>query len=197
MKFDLVHDIQKAYRKTLNCMAQPGTIENIEAESIRLDINVRFYNPTMVLMFMLLDGEVTYKIISNEEKEVTNFVNQITFSKPSETEKADFIFILRDAAPEMVEEALRAAKIGDLVDPHKSATIVFEAEAISKEKEFALKGPGIQEINYVKVQAKGDWLKERDKKNIEYPLGVDMIFADEASNIMCLPRTTLVSKQVV
>ncbi|MGH4118197.1 phosphonate C-P lyase system protein PhnH [Clostridium sp.] len=197
MKLDLVHDIQSSYRKTLNCMARPGIIENIKEESEKIDIDVNFYKSTMVLMLMLLDGEVSYKIITDKEEEVINVVNQMTFSNSAGTKDADFIFILRDASPEVVEGAFRNAKTGDLVNPHKSAIIIFETDGLSNEQELALIGPGIEHTNYVKIQTKASWIQERDKINVEYPIGIDFIFTDSSSNIMCLPRTTQVSKQVV
>ncbi|MBU3189664.1 phosphonate C-P lyase system protein PhnH [Clostridium bowmanii] len=197
MKLDLIHDIQSVYRKTLNCMARPGTIDCIQEESKKLDINVNFNKSTMILMLMLLDGEVSYKIISRREEEITRIVNQMTFANHSETKDADFIFILSDATPEKINATVRDSKLGDLINPHKSATIIFESEGLSKEKEFTLKGPGIEEVSYARIQAKGNWLEERDKVNNEYPVGIDIIFIDEESNIMCLPRTTQISKQVM
>lgn len=197
MKFDLVHDIQKVYRKTLNCMSRPGTIENISVESSNIDINIPFYTSTMALMYMLLDTEVNFKIISSKEEEVSGFVNQITYSKIAENNTADFIFILSDAAPENIERAFKEAKIGDLVDPHKSATIVFEVDSLSNYEDIILRGPGIKDTSYVKIEGPSSWLKEREKKNIEYPLGIDIIFTDKNSNIMCLPRTTQAIKKEV
>lgn len=197
MKLDLVHDIQSSYRKTLNCMARPGIIENIKEESEKVDIDFKFYKSTMVLMLMLLDGEVSYKIITDKEEEVINVVNQMTFAKEARTEDADFIFILSGASPEVVEGVFRDAKAGDLLNPHKSATIIVETEGLSKEQELALTGPGIESTNYVKIQTKSEWIRERAKVNVEYPIGIDIIFTDSSENIMCLPRTTQVSKQVV
>lgn len=195
MKFDLVHDIQKVYRKTLNCMSRPGIIENISVESRNIDIDVPFYSSTMVLMYMVLDTEVSFKIISSKEEEVGRFINQITYSKVTATKEADFIFILKDAAAEKIEEAFVEAKIGDLIDPHKSATIIFEVESLSNYEDIILKGPGIENTSHVKIDTHSNWLKEREKKNIEYPLGIDIIFTDRSSNIMCLPRTTEADKR--
>ena len=197
MKFNLVHDIQSSYRKILNCMARPGIIENIKEESEKIDIDVKFYKSTMVLMLMLLDGEVSYKIITDKKEEVTNVTSQMTSANSAQTQDADFIFILSDASPEKIEGVFRDAKVGDLLNPHKSATIIFETEGLSKEQDLALIGPGIENINYVKIQTNTGWIKERYKVNVEYPIGIDIIFTDSSSNIMCFPRTTQVSKQVV
>jgi alpha-D-ribose 1-methylphosphonate 5-triphosphate synthase subunit PhnH len=32
----------------------------------------------------------------------------------------------------------------------------------------------------------------RDERTKEYPLGIDLIFADDTAQIVCIPRTTLV-----
>lgn len=197
MKFNLVHDIQSSYRKILNCMARPGIIENIKEESEKIDIDVKFYKSTMVLMLMLLDGEVSYKIITDKKEELTNVTSQMTSANSAQTQDADFIFILSDASPEKIGGVFKDAKVGNLLNPHKSATIIFETEGLSKEQDLALIGPGIENTNYVKIQTNTGWIKERHKVNFEFPIGIDIIFTDSSSNIMCLPRTTQVSKQVV
>ncbi|WP_315065629.1 phosphonate C-P lyase system protein PhnH [uncultured Clostridium sp.] len=191
---DLVHDIQTSYRKVLNCMSRPGSIENIAYQIEKVDINIDFSKSTLIMMYMLLDAEVSFKIVSHEEEKIGKLVNQLTYGKYTSLEEADFIFIMKDADEDMVEQAFKAAKIGDLIDPHKSATIVVEVEEINNNKELMLRGPGIKKENYIQVKVKGDWLGEREKKNIEYPLGIDMILLDEESNVMCLPRTTQIKK---
>lgn len=65
---------------------------------------------------------------------------------------------------------------------------------ISNDKELILKGPGIKDKNYIKVDISGNWVEKRELKNIEYPLGVDTIIIDKNSNLICLPRTTQISK---
>ena len=83
MELDMVHDIQKTYRKVLNCMSRPGHMENIIEESEKVDINIDFLRPTLV---MLLDAEVSFNVISEKEAEVTSFISQLTYAeaKPSE-----------------------------------------------------------------------------------------------------------------
>ncbi len=191
---DLVHDIQTSYRKVLNCMSRPGSIENLACQIEKVDIDADFSRSTLIMMYMLLDAEVSFKIVSHEEEKISKLVNQLTYGKYTSLEEADFIFIMKDADEDMVEQTFKAAKIGDLIDPHKSATIVVEVEEISGNKELMLTGPGIKKENYMQVKIKGDWLGEREKKNIEYPLGIDMILLDEESNVMCLPRTTQIKK---
>jgi len=197
MKLDLVHDIQTSYRKVLNSMSRPGRIENIALQSKKADIEIDFYPTTLVIMLMLLDAEVSYKIVSAREEEITNLINQLTYAKFKSTEDADFIFVLQDATTKQIEEAFRNAKIGNLIDPHQSTTLIVETNGLSNDHEMILKGPGIAEIEYAKIQVDANWIHEREMKNQEYPLGIDVIFIDRDSNMMCIPRTTQILKQVV
>ena len=190
MKLDLVHDIQTVYRKVLNCMARPGTIENINEQSNRIDFEINMLNSTVLIMQMLLDAEVGFKVISKNEEEVTKFINQLTYSIRKKTEEADYIFISKNADSSMVDEAFRNAKIGDLIYPNKSATIVFEVEDINNSQDFKLTGPGINVGTFIHIETNVNWIYEREKKNTEYPLGIDLIFVDGNSNIACIPRTT-------
>jgi alpha-D-ribose 1-methylphosphonate 5-triphosphate synthase subunit PhnH len=190
MNLDLVHDTQKAYRKLLNCMSRPGVIGSIKEQSEKIDFDISFYKGTLVSMYVLLDGEVTFNIVSKNKEEITNFVNQITYAKATTLEEADFIFILNDAEENSLCEAYKRAKIGTLIDPHKSATLIVEAEKLSNENNYFLKGPGIEDLCNVNIITNGLFVEERKNKNIEYPLGVDTIFIDREAQIMCLPRTT-------
>lgn len=196
MKIDMVHDIQTAYRKLLICMSRPGSIESIEEESEKIHIDIKFFNSTLVLMFMLLDSEVSFKIVSQDEDEISKFVRQLTYSKSKNIEEADFIFILENADKDMLEEVLIDAKAGDLINPHESATVIVETNRISDEKKFILKGPGIKDENHIDLQLDETWLEKLYKKNIEFPMGIDIIFTDKNSNITCLPRTTKVLRKV-
>lgn len=193
MNLDIVHDIQKTYRKVLNCMSRPGALENIIAESEKVDINIDFLKPTLVMMLMLLDAEVSFKVISEKEAEVTSFISQLTYAKAKPLKEADFIFVLSDAGESGVETAFRESKIGDLIDPHKSATIVIEAHELSNSNQFMLKGPGIEQVSFASFGLGEKWVAEREKKNIEYPLGVDAIFVDGQANVLCVPRTTQIT----
>jgi len=197
MKFDLVHDLQHVYRKMLKSMSRPGLIENIGYESSRVNGFNNIYDGTVVIMQLLLDTETSFNIISNVEEEIISYISQLTYGKTTSTKEADFLFVLKDAFPCKIESAITDSKIGNLVDPHKSSTIVIEVESITRGKELILKGPGIEKENTISIKCDFDWISARESKNIEYPLGIDIIFIDKSSNIMCLPRTTQIIRQVV
>ncbi|TEB14867.1 Alpha-D-ribose 1-methylphosphonate 5-triphosphate synthase subunit PhnH [Pelotomaculum sp. FP] len=197
MPLNLVHDLQRAYRKTVDAMSRPGLISSIKAQADKVDLEIGCFKSTIVLALMLFDNEVTFKVISEREAEITKLLNQLTYGKATEAQIADFIFVLHDAGPLDFEKALIAAHPGNLMDPHKSATIIVEANALSNERDLALTGPGIDRESHVKVQVKGNWVDLRAEKNSEYPLGIDLIFTDPDHNLLCIPRTTQIAKQVV
>lgn len=192
----MVHDVQKSYRKLLTCMSRPGSIESLRDESNKSHIDIKIYDSTLVLMFILLDSEVSFKIVSQYEGEISKVVQQLTYSKSKNVEEADFVFILEDADKDMLGEGITYAKAGNLINPHESATVIIETNKISNERNFILKGPGIKDENYIDLQLNETWLEKLHKKNIEFPMGIDMIFTDKNSNITCLPRTTKVLRKV-
>lgn len=190
MELDYVHDIQGAYREVLTCMSRPGRIGSIEPYSRKVDLELHFSKALFMMMAMLLDGEVTFAIVSPRAEEASRLTNQLTYGKCTGFAEADYIFVLADADPKLIEQAFQQAKVGDLIDPHKSATMILEAQELSDQPELNLTGPGIETKSSVGVSMKASWLLEREKKNREYPLGIDMIFIDGQAHVMCLPRTT-------
>jgi alpha-D-ribose 1-methylphosphonate 5-triphosphate synthase subunit PhnH len=195
MKLDLVHDIQTAYRKMIDSMSRPGLISDLREEAVKLDKSEGCFPATLLTAMMLLDTEVTFKVVSEREAEVARMFNQLTYAKAAEVHQADFIFVLQDAAPGALRSALEKANIGELVNPHLSATIVVEMNGASGHEALRLTGPGIQEMSFVQLAAGMDWVDIRAERNIEYPLGIDLMFVDADHHVLCLPRTTQVLKE--
>ena len=197
MKLDMVHDIQRAYRQTLDSMSRPGLISNFRNQADKIDMANSCFDSTLVLVLMLFDTEVKFKVCSEREAELDKLINQLTYAKATEVESADYILVLNDAKPEDLEQAFRMAYPGDLLDPHKAATIIIEADSVSNDRDLILTGPGIEKERYIDVKTTDRWVDLRAEKNSEYPLGIDIIFTDRDDNILCLPRTTQIVKQVV
>ncbi|MBA1335514.1 MAG: hypothetical protein HPY66_1139 [Firmicutes bacterium] len=190
MKFDYVHDIQRAYRKLIDCISRPGTINSLGEESQKLDLPVECNKAMLVLALMLLDTEVSFHVLGGESEIISEKISQLTYSSAVPVDEADFIFVLGDANSKELESAIRKCKIGDLVNPHLSATVIIEAEKITNHKDLVLKGPGIKEENYISILTDANWVAPRADKNIEYPLGIEMYFVDREYNIAAFPRTT-------
>lgn len=190
MNLDVVHDIQKVYRKVLNAMSRPGTIENVRDVEDKFNINMECYRSTYLIMLMVLDGEESFCIKDNED--VARDVTRLTGAKNKASKDADYIFVLNSFKD--VNSVLKSAKIGTLIDPQKSATIIVEVDSINNDSKYVLKGPGIKTESNLSVSLNNDWVNARDDKNKEYPLGIDMIFTDKSGNIACIPRTTKIKE---
>ncbi|MDI3477716.1 MAG: alpha-D-ribose 1-methylphosphonate 5-triphosphate synthase subunit PhnH [Thermoanaerobacterium sp.] len=194
MKFDYVHDIQRAYRKLIDSISKPGTISSLDEESRKLDLAVSCNKSILVLMLMLLDTEVTFHIAGQEAENISRYISQLTYSRVAPLEEADFIYILEDVGSKELESAIKRCKIGDLVNPHLSATLIIEVEEISNHKDLVLRGPGIKEEKYISISTEARWAALRAEKNIEYPLGIEMYFVDKEHKLLALPRTTKITK---
>lgn len=195
MKMDLVHDLQSAYRKVLFSMSRPGIVSNLELEAAKVDLDAPCYPGTLLLALMLLDTEVSFKVVSPQEASLTRLLSQLTYARVIKCQEADFIFILADADGQNLEDALGAAKPGILTDPHCSATVIVEADKIASGQRLALSGPGIENEHLVEIKAAGQWLKKREEQIKEYPLGIDMIFLDAGGQVICIPRTTTIEER--
>jgi len=193
MKLDLVHDIQGSFRRLLNAISYPGRIYNM-SNSAKHEFDLNTFDSTFVLMYMLLDAEVTFHICSNKSEELSKFIRQVTNSRQVKIEEADYIFILSDCISEEVSKAIKLAKIGTLINPHKNATIILEVKNLSNEKVYKLNGPGIKNCHYFDFANESNLVDIRNKKNDEYPMGVDIIFLDDKANIVAIPRTTRIEK---
>lgn len=199
MMLDMVHDIQTAYRKLVDSMSRPGTISDLSEEAMKLEQSEGYLPATLIAARMLLDTEVTFKVVSKREKEMTLALSQSTYAKEVELEEADFIFILSDAEPSDFIGALETAKIGELQDPHNSATIIIETAGLSggDGTKLLLSGPGIQTTAKAEIQVTNEWMAIRAERNNEFPLGMDLIFTDASHRMLALPRTTQVMKEEV
>lgn len=197
MMLDMVHDIQTAYRKLIDSMSKPGTISDLSEEAGKLEQSQGYLPATYIAARMLLDTEVTFKVVSKREKEMALALSQSTYAKEVELEEADFIFVLSDAEPSDLIGALETAKIGELQDPHNSATIIIETAGLYGGTKLLLSGPGIQTTVKAEIQVIDEWMAIRAERNTEFPLGLDLIFTDSSHSMLALPRTTQVMKEEV
>lgn len=195
MKLDPIHDIQSSYRKLVEAMSRPGRIVDLTEEAGKLEPPADCYASTVLLARMLLDTEVTFAVCAGRQAPVLQLFSQLTYARETPCERADFIFVLHDAGPADLRQALEAAKIGDLENPHASATVIIETEGLSDNHALKLSGPGIQSFDYAQVGLAADWVGIRAQRNIEFPLGIDLIFVDSNHRLLGLPRTIQIESE--
>lgn len=192
MAIDLVHDTQEVFRTILYCMSRPGTIKNIEEIGRPIGQHEYCQHSIFVTAITLLDAEVHFHIVGENADAIGELLSSFTFSKAAEIHEADYIFIMKDAQQPLINDVFQKAKKGTLTNPEQSATILIETDKLSNGSHLTLVGPGIEHTENVEIDASEHWVAERVEANKEYPLGVDMILIDKHSNMMSLPRTTVI-----
>lgn len=189
MAIDQIHDLQQVYRKLLHSMSRPGTISLIEKETGKVDVDFGCANALMLSAMVLLDAEVTFHVLSKNRQDLIEKISEYTSARYAPLQEADFIFVLQKDEESRILEAMAKCKIGNLIDPQQSATWIIETPILTNEGALLLTGPGIEtEAHLSTGQSPQFWLA-RDSRIKEYPMGMDMIFADGSSQIACLPRT--------
>ena len=119
----------------------------------------------LVVAATLLDNEVSFFVERNTNLE--DKITEITLSKSVVLEKADFIFIPSAINFATLEEIFCKAKQGTYTDPHNSSTVIIKA----------------CDNSFIKRTV--EILK---KQNIEYPLGIDLIFIMDNGDVLAVPR---------
>lgn len=189
---NIVHDIVGSYRGLVEANSYPGEISSLSQYVKKNTIVTPFYSTTLLFVYMLLDSEVTFCVVGDKAEESSDMIAKLTYAKQQSLETADFIFILSSADDEQIKDAISKAKIGTLVNPHKSATLICEVESISEGQLITISGPGIKSEEFINLNYAQGWVTLRHEKNKEYPLGIEMYFVDVKNNILALPRTTQV-----
>ncbi|APC50016.1 phosphonate C-P lyase system protein PhnH [Virgibacillus halodenitrificans] len=198
MPIDQVHDMQKVYRKIVDSMSRPGKLANLETNAERIEYDVACYHATLLIAMTLLDGEVSFHVISQNNQSVEEKIAAYTLAKHASMEEADYIIVLQDATDASIIEGIAACKKGDLIDPQYSSTWIMEsATPLSNQSQLQLAGPGIETKTNLHTNFTADVWQARTEAVLEYPLGIDVIVTDERHQVACVPRTTQISVREV
>jgi len=160
--FDMVFDTIIVNRKLMNCFSHPMKKENM-LEGIGNFASE--HDDFLVIAATLLDNEVSFFVERNTGLE--DKITEITLSKYAALEDADYIFIPSTINYVTLDEIFGKAKSGTYEDPHSSATIIIRAP------------------DDIFIKKTIEILK---KQNIEYPLGIDLIFMMENGDMLAIPR---------
>ncbi|TQR20565.1 phosphonate C-P lyase system protein PhnH [Psychrobacillus vulpis] len=192
MAIDQVHDLQQVYRKILHSMSRPGTISSLSEVAEHIDFNLTCNDATFLSAMTFLDAEVTFHILSKDKQNLIEKISEYTSARYAPISEADFVIILREDTDAAIQNALEQCKNGNLIDPQQSSTWIIESTLLSNTGELTLTGPGIQHTSQLHTSFSPSMWQVRNERTKEYPLGIDLIFADDAAQIVCIPRTTSV-----
>ena len=183
-QFDFVHDGQKVFRELLSAMANPGQIRRIgtQAEKFQGD-----YAPLLALGCTLLDNEE--KMYVEKNPRLSSELHNLTLCRESDLDRADYVFLSSEMNYGSMEQILKNVKHGTYADPQESATIFLLCSAVEGEEEMTLRGPGVDGELKLKVYP---YIKKvislRSDRELDYPLGVDLVFIDGNGKMIGVPR---------
>jgi alpha-D-ribose 1-methylphosphonate 5-triphosphate synthase subunit PhnH len=186
--YNEVFDSQSHFRLIMDSMARPGKLNQLRGIAIAPPPGLNAASAFIGLA--LLNADVTC-YTSASSAAVQAYLTLNTDSQPADAAQADFLFLRGDDQP----DALAEAKTGSLAYPDASALVIIDVEALGKapvtsSSALRLEGPGVKGQQTVFVRGINESLLVTIReKNAEYPLGIDAILADQAGNILCLPRS--------
>lgn len=192
MTLDRVHDLQSAFRKLVSAHARPGTIVDLGPETRKIGDETGLPPEFLLLALTLLDGETTFAVRSAGYENRERAISRLTSAPRGSLESAAFVLVPdadTDANP-----VFDACSPGTLLDPHLGATVIIGAREISPTRALVLTGPGIRDSAGCAIVRDGAWLPGRNRKNREYPLGVDVIFVTAEGKAVAFPRTTVITE---
>jgi len=188
MEFDPVHDLQQAFRKTVQAFSFPGRLVDLTSHAQKLQFELTWPPAMLVVGWMLLDTETSYACANAAAAKILAL---LTFARPKPTPEAGYIFC--DGRAGAFLQVLAEAPLADLVDPHASATIVALADFGPESPAYSLTGPGIESATTCHIGLAEGWLAQRAERNQEFPMGLDLILIDQHNQLMALPRTTRIA----
>ncbi|MEW6697080.1 MAG: phosphonate C-P lyase system protein PhnH [Bacillota bacterium] len=197
MIFNEVSYTQSVFRKLLDCMSRPGSIEAIEPAPFKE--TVKLSNFSLGIALTLLDQETSFCVLNNTER-TEEFIKVCTMAAIYDPEQCDYLFF--DGKFYFNPGVL---KKGTLAYCDESATVICQVKRLAGQEikqpkaiRLSLTGPGIKDqktlyIDGLHQDIPADW----KKCNRDYPLGIDWIFHDKEGNICCIPRSSKFNWEVL
>lgn len=185
---DLAIQNQQTFRELVQAFAYPGRKRTLEIEET---YQGGLLPETIVSLFALLDGEVTYHILG-EDKAAEQEIQFRTLAQTAAMEKADYIVVPLNQVAQ-IAAAIEQSKKGTLADPNLSATFIIECKNLQTEEgSLTWTGPGIKTTVSMAIADSETWLGTRNEAVSDFPLGIDVLFVGKDGSIVGLPRTTKV-----
>ena len=192
--FDKVFDTQRIYRLTLDAMARPGKVNFLSAR--RLNPPSGLNQAAAAVALTLLDNETGFCVLPSEQA-INDYLMLNTGAAFYPVNFAEFIIV----SGKENHAQLREVCCGTLISPEKGATLIIMVDSLgatASGMKLQLSGPGIKDSSYLHISGLDkENLEVISEMNQEYPLGVDVIYADNAGNVACVPRSSSLRWEVL
>lgn len=191
--FDKIFDTQQIYRLTLDAMARPGKVYALPA--VRLNPPAGLNKAAAAVALTLLDSETAFCVLPSDEA-INDYLIRNTGAVSCQINDAEFIVTNGKTAVSKLSEAC----CGTLFSPEKGATLITMVDSLvaAHSIKLRLSGPGIKDGSILNISGMaGENMQTIFELNREYPLGVDVIYADKAGNVACVPRSSALQWEVL
>ncbi|QRM32521.1 phosphonate C-P lyase system protein PhnH [Microvirga sp. VF16] len=178
-------ETQSTFRAVLRAFSYPGEIVKLKPVDAA---PAGMCNSLFAAARCLLDGETSVWLDSAfdtpDVRDVLRLQNGVT--EISDQPDADFALIgSAQALPN-----LQAFRVGTLLDPNLSTTLLVQVPSLSGGEAVLLSGPGIKGQKAVAPSGLPQWFWSAWADNASrFPVGLDMILFDDAG-LMGLPRSS-------
>lgn len=193
-QFDKVFDTQQIYRLTLDAMARPGKVNSLPALRLKPPDGLNWGAAAIALT--LFDSEAGFCSLSAGQA-AGNYLTLNTGAALRPVATAEFVI----AGGEQPLPELGEASCGTLLSPELGATLLIMVKQLSPtggEIKLQLAGPGIKGSSLLFISGLApENLATVAQLNREFPLGVDVIYIDDAGHIACVPRSSSLQWEVV
>ena len=177
---DPVADAQSTFRAVLEAMSRPGRVQRLPAPPAP---PAPLLPAAGAVLLALTDAETPVLLDAGPDAEEWA---RFHAGCPIVTDPAEAEFALATDTP----PALAALNPGTDEDPHRSATLILQVDALEEGTGWRLTGPGIEHEHRLQVQgAPVDFLAQWAANRARYPMGVDVILC-AGDRIAALPRGT-------
>ena len=186
---DPVHGAQQAFRRILQAMARPGTIQDCGGE---LDPPPGLSPAMAAVCLTLADADAPIWLADTLATDAAVGYLKFHCNAPILDQVGRARFVLADAAS---MPALDACAQGDDRYPDRSATLVVDVPRLAHHGPGAwvLRGPGIETTATLATDGLPGDFPARWRDNAEsYPCGVDLILSC-GSRLAALPRTVRIA----
>lgn len=200
-----IHRVQNSFRAVMGAMARPGSLETMSVTKDGHTPYPAIHAPLATLMDMLVDQATTFSLDENHYRELIDTVCAETHAKHVSPAEAAFAVVPDTADAFYAESAIARATPGSLASPETGATVLIGCTRLMAHGEQAkpaeedrvmhwisVEGPGVKTAHVFGVD-RVDWVWARNRREDEFPCGIDIILADEEGNVVAIPRTSFIS----
>jgi alpha-D-ribose 1-methylphosphonate 5-triphosphate synthase subunit PhnH len=192
--FDKVFDTQRIYRLMLDAMARPGKVNFLP--ELRLNPPSGLNQAAAAVALTLFDSETGFCVLPSNQA-INDYIMFNTSAAVCPVNLAEFIIV----CGKEYHAQLRDVCSGTLLSPEKGATLIIMVDSLAADAsgiKLQLSGPGIKDHSFLYISGLDkDNIQTISEMNQEYPLGVDIIYADNAGNVACVPRSSSLRWEVL